>query len=147
VSAPSQADLIRWRLHLASAPERVFEMLATAAGRRRFWAESADEVDGAIRFRFPGGVEWTGRILARVPPARFAVEYFGGSRAEFTCSPDGAGGTDLVLTETGVPPHEWAENHAGWVSVLLTLKAAADFGVDLRNHDSRRTWADGYVDP
>jgi hypothetical protein len=32
------------------------------------------------------------------------------------------------------------------VSVLLALKAAADFGVDLRNHDPARTWWQGYCD-
>jgi hypothetical protein len=42
---------------------------------------------------------------------------------------------------------EWkGEVRAGWVSVLLALKAAADFGVDLRNHDAARTWAQGYCD-
>lgn len=29
----------------------------------------------------------------------------------------------------------------------MALKAAADFGVDLRNHDPTRTWDQGYVDP
>jgi hypothetical protein len=36
--------------------------------------------------------------------------------------------------------------NAGWVSVLLGLKAAADHGVDLRNHDAARTWSQGYCD-
>jgi hypothetical protein len=35
---------------------------------------------------------------------------------------------------------------AGWVSVLLALKAAADFRVDLRSHDPQRTWSQGYAD-
>lgn len=35
---------------------------------------------------------------------------------------------------------------AGWVSVLLALKAAVDFSVDLRNHDPGRTWDQGYAD-
>jgi hypothetical protein len=44
-------------------------------------------------------------------------------------------------------PDEWhAEVNAGWVSVLMALKAAADFRVDLRNHDTRRTWSQGYCD-
>ena len=34
----------------------------------------------------------------------------------------------------------------GVVSVLLALKAAADFSVDLRNRDPGRRWEDGYVD-
>jgi hypothetical protein len=45
-----------------------------------------------------------------------------------------------------VPFGERDDNLAGWVTVLLTLKAAADFGVDLRSHDPARTWGQGYVD-
>jgi hypothetical protein len=30
--------------------------------------------------------------------------------------------------------------------VLLSLKAAVDFGVDLRTHDNNRHWDLGYVD-
>lgn len=35
---------------------------------------------------------------------------------------------------------------AGWVSVLMAMKAAVDHGVDLRTHDESRTWGDGYAD-
>ena len=137
---------IRWRLHLASPPEAVWELLATDDGRARFWAESAVERDGEIEFAFINGARWRGAILAAERPRLFAVEYFGGSRATFALEPDGARGTDLTLVETNVP-EEWdAENRAGWVSVLLELKAVADFGADLRNHDSRRTWSQGYCD-
>ena len=38
------------------------------------------------------------------------------------------------------------EMTAGWVSVLMTMKAALDFETDLRNHDIERTWIKGYVD-
>jgi hypothetical protein len=30
--------------------------------------------------------------------------------------------------------------------VLLALRSAADFGVDLRNHDLARTWDQGYAE-
>jgi hypothetical protein len=62
------------------------------------------------------------------------------TRAEL--QPDGARGTDLTLVADG----DDAETRAGWVSVLLALKAASDFGVDVRNHDARRTWSQGYCD-
>ncbi len=132
--------MIRWRLHLAASPERVRELLATDAGRARFWAESAVEHDGAIRFVFPNGFTWTGRILEDEPEV-FAVDYFG-SAARFVLEADGGGGTDLTLTHPGEHP----DTRPGWVSVLLALKAAADFGVDLRNHDPERTWEQGFVD-
>lgn len=124
----------------------MYDLIATSEGRRRFWAESAEEQNGVVEFRFSNGGVWRGRVLERDAPHRFAVEYFGGSRATFECAEDGAGGTDLTLTETGISPDEWEENHAGWVSVLLALKAAADFGVDLRNHDPSRSWDAGFVD-
>jgi uncharacterized protein YndB with AHSA1/START domain len=137
---------IRWRIHLTSPPEAVYEVLATDAGRARFWAESAVERDGEIEFEFANGMRWRGAVVEAEPKRRFAVEYFGGSRASFELEADGREGTDLTLVETGVP-HEWeAENRAGWISVLLALKAAVDFGVDLRNHDTRRTWSQGYCD-
>lgn len=141
-----EPGVIRWRLHLQAPPERVYALLATAAGRARFWAEAASEHAGAIDFVFPDGQTWRGRILADQPPHRFSVEYYGGSRTTFELAADGAGGTDLTLTDAEVPEADRAEVTAGWVSVLLALKAAADFGVDLRNHDPARTWAAGFVD-
>ncbi|HUH13861.1 MAG TPA: SRPBCC domain-containing protein [Longimicrobiales bacterium] len=143
---------IRWRLHLASPPERVYALLASPRGRARFWARSAEGEGegegegGTIEFRFVDGTELRSRVLEEAPPHRFALTYFGGSTVVFELAPDGAGGTDLLLTETGVPEDERLENLAGWVSVLLALKAAADFGVDLRNGDPGRSWAHGYVD-
>ena len=146
MSFQSDPALIRWRLHLAASPAAVHQLLATDAGRRRFWAESADEADGAIVFRFPSELTWRGAIVENSPPHRFAVEYYGGSIATFELADDGAGGTDLTLTDAGVPDADRAEVIAGWVSVLMALKAAADFSVDLRNHDPRRTWEQGYAD-
>jgi uncharacterized protein YndB with AHSA1/START domain len=137
---------IVWRLRLRAAPEMVYDMLASAEGRRRFWAESAEEAGGTIAFRFRNGQAVDGRILERQPPTRFVLTYFGDSRVEFDLAADGRGGTDLRLTETGLPPREALENLPGWVSVLLGLKAAADFGIDLRNHDPGRQWEQGYVD-
>lgn len=118
-------------------------MLATNEGRARFWAESAVEQDGAIHFVFPNQAKWRGRILEANPPHRFKVEYYGGSITTFELSPDGSGGTDLTLTDQGVPAADRTEVIAGWVSVLMALKASVDFGIDLRNHDPKRTWDEG----
>jgi len=137
---------VLWRLHLASSPERVYDMLATDAGRARFWAESAAEVEGVIGFVFPGGLRWCGEILERVPPRPFAVRYYGGSRTTFRLRAGAVGGTDLDLVDEEVGPMDVLEARPGWVSVLLALKATADFGVDLRNHDPARTWAEGFCD-
>jgi len=132
---------VRWRLHLASPPEAVHQLLGAPAGRVRFWADKAPESDGEIHFRFPDGTRLRARVLANEPPSLFALDYFGAD-TRFELEPDGRGGTDLTLTSTDTDP----ETLAGWVSVLLALKAAADFDVDLRNHDPERTWAQGYVD-
>ena len=137
---------IRWRLHLSSAPAKVFDLLTTDAGRRRFWAEATRTADGHITFAFPNGVHWRSQVLTLDPPRRFPLIYSGGSTVTFDLAPDEHGGTDLTLTDESVPIAHRAEVQAGWVSVLLALKAAADFGVDLRNHDPHRTWDQGFVD-
>lgn len=141
-----ETEPIRWRLHLAASPQAVYDLLATDEGRARFWAEFAREEEGVIEFRFPNGITHRGRILTREAPRRFAVEYFGGTHAEFLLADDGRGGTDVTLAESGMRT-SWREgNRAGWVSVLLALKAAVDFDVDLRSHDPHRTWDEGFVD-
>jgi uncharacterized protein YndB with AHSA1/START domain len=136
---------IRWRMHLPVAPEIVFQALATDDGRAAFWAESAVEADGRIEFRFITGETFTGNVLQRDAPFLFEIEYYGGP-ARFELTPDGSGGTDLLLTHRGVPLEEWEETHAGWLNVLFPLKAWLAHGVDLRNHDSARTWNQGYAD-
>ena len=139
-------DVIEWRLHLKSSPAKVYEMLSSDVGRARFWAESALEADGVIQFRFPGGQLWDAKILENNPPHRFSLEYYGGSVTLFVLADDGKGGTDLWLEDRGVISEDRTEVIAGWVSVLMALKAAVDFDVDLRNHDVTRIWQQGYVE-
>ncbi len=137
---------IQWRLHLRSSITEVYRVLSTDRGRAGFWAESAVEQNGIIHFVFPNGFKWHGRILTAEPPTDFSVEYIGNSIVTFQLNDDGPSGTDLVLTDTGVPEEYRAEVIAGWVSVLMALKAAVDFNVDLRNHDPARNWDQGYVE-
>jgi hypothetical protein len=119
-------------------------MLASDAGRARFWCEASEEQDGVIAFLFPNGLRWRGKVLASDRPKLLSLDYFG-SETNFRLDPDGRGGTDLTLTAM-VPDRDVADVNAGWVSVLLALKAATDFGVDLRNHNPRRTWSQGFAD-
>lgn len=143
---PDHPDQIQWRIHLTSPPEKVFETLASAPGRKTFWAAEALEHDGIIHFKFSNGMTLASKVLERQPPNLFAVEYFGGSRVEFQLVEDGVGGTDLTLTESQIPEGNRLIHLSGWIPVLLALKAAVDFSVDLRNNDPKRTWANGYVD-
>ncbi len=136
---------IRWKVHFRSPPAAVFEALATDAGRARFWAESAPEVDGVITFHILNYAPFSGRVLARDAPSRFKLEYYG-TLVEFTLAGDGSGGTDLSLLATAVDESIRMEMVAGWVSVLMAMKAAVDHGVDLRNHDASRAWGSGFLD-
>ena len=142
----NEPEIIRWKLHLKSSPRAVYEMLSTNEGRASFWAESAVEQERVIHFVFPNQAEWKGKILENEPPLRFKVEYYGGSITTFELNADGSGGTDLTLTDQGVSEEDKAEVIAGWVSALMALKASVDFGVDLRNHDPRRTWDESFVE-
>jgi uncharacterized protein YndB with AHSA1/START domain len=138
-------DRIEWRVHLTSPPARVYDVIASDDGRASFWAESAAEIDGTVHFTFINGVTYAGRILERDRPRRWSVDYFG-STATFVLEPDGRGGTDLTMVNLGVVEEHRVEVIAGWLNVLLPLKAVVDFGVDLHNHDSTRSWDQGYAD-
>lgn len=146
MSFQPSGEPIRWRVHLRVPRERVFPALSTDAGRASFWAESAVERDGVIHFVFPGQLTWSADVLECRAPERYSVRYYGGSITTFQLADDGAGGTELVLTDAGVPDQDRSEVIAGWVSVLLALKAAVEFGVDLRGHDEQRHWGTGYAE-
>lgn len=145
MSFQPEPGTIRWRVHFRSPREQVYAALATAEGRATFWAESAREAGGEITFCFSGHPPVAGRVLQRHEPDLFVVEYFG-ARVEFTLAGDGAGGTVLSLLATGVDESEKCEVTAGWVSVLLAMKAAVDHQVDVRNHDAARSWSTGFAD-
>lgn len=136
---------IRWRMHIAASPERVFTAINSGEGRASFWAESAVEHSGHIDFRFIDGHVFRGRVLERESPCLLVIEYIGGP-VRFELSSDEVGGTNLLLVHEGVDPDEWSEVHAGWLNVLFPLKAYVTYGVDLRDHDSTRSWRDGYAD-
>jgi uncharacterized protein YndB with AHSA1/START domain len=142
----SDPKTIRWQIHLQASPELTYEMLTTNDGRALFWAESAMELDKQVQFVFPNGQIWHGKILEAKEASLFKVDYLGNSTVTIEVAEDGAKGSILTLTAEGIVEKDRAELLAGWVSVLLALKAAADFGVDLRNHDSRYTWEKGFVD-
>jgi len=146
MSFQNDPNQILWRLHLKSPPEKVYQALSTDSGRASFWAESAIERDGIIHFVFPNKMTWDARILSAIPFSQYTVQYIGNSITNFSLETDGQGGTDLTLTDEGVPAADRTEVIAGWVSVLLALKASVDFNVDLRTHDADRQWDCGYAE-
>ena len=132
-------------MHISVPPENVFAALNSDEGRASFWAESAVQQGDYIEFQFINGYTYKSKVIERQSPHVFAIEYIGGP-ARFEMTSDGLGGTDLLLTHTGVNPNEWNEVHAGWLNVLFPLKAWLIHGVDLRNHDPQRSWDQGYAD-
>ena len=132
-------------MHFNSPPEKVYEALATDEGRARFWAESTIENEDVIEFQFSNHQKSNGKILRREPQRIFSVEYFA-SQVTFELKSDEKDGTDLFLTAENVDEENRMEMVAGWISVLMAMKAAVDFSVDLRNHDPKRSWTNGYAD-
>ncbi len=135
---------IDWRVHFAAPPASVWRAWTTDEGRERFWAERSRGDEGGFDLGFVNGERLRVEVVEARPPERLVFRYFGGSTVTVDISPDGAGGCDLRLREEDAP--EPLENRAGWVSVLLACKAAVDFEVDLRSHDPRRSWGQGFVD-
>jgi uncharacterized protein YndB with AHSA1/START domain len=138
------APTIDWRAHFASSPEAVWEAWTTDSGRECYWAETSSSDQRGFELSFLNGESLRVEIIEARAPELLVFRYFGGSTVTLDFAPNGSGGCDLRLREEGAP--EPVENYAGWVSVLLACKAAVDFGIDLRSHDSGRSWDAGYVD-
>jgi uncharacterized protein YndB with AHSA1/START domain len=137
---------IVWRLALAAAPEEVFALLDTDEGRERHWAGSSHANSNGFELEFSDGLQERVEVIDRQPPHRMTIRYFGSTTA-LELSPRQEGGCVLQVTCRCEHPNEWMNFYPGWVSWLLVLKAAADFGVDLRNGSPERTWSQRYVDP
>jgi uncharacterized protein YndB with AHSA1/START domain len=137
--------IINWKIHCRSDIDKVFSFFTSDEGRRKFWAESAVQNNDTIHFMFPNGQEYKSLIKEIRPPNEFAIDYFS-SDVTFLLQETDDAGTDLQVINSGVKDEEFYEVQAGWISVLLALKAAVDFNIDLRNHDKTKTWDQQYVD-
>src|SRR3712207_2646018 len=98
--SPASAP-VEWKVHLASAPEIVFDLLTTDRGRERFWAERSTSSSKVFTLTFPGGEEQACNIVAVSPPHHFAFRYFENTLVEFDLSAEERAGTDVALTEIG----------------------------------------------
>jgi len=137
---------LRCRVRLRSDRETVWWYLDSPEGRAAFWAQAADERDNAIHFAFAGGDSLEAPILERRPPECLALRYFGGSPVRITLDPWPGGGTCLTVTEPDPPAAEREDQARGWIAWALMLKAAADYGIDLRNQDPQAGWREGFAD-
>lgn len=136
---------IHWKIHFASSIDAVFNALATDNGREKYWGESARESDGVIEFQILNYPNYKSKILHKKRPSLFSLEYFG-TETTFTLTATKDGGTDLSLVAKVDDEELRKEMIPGWVSVLMAMKAAVDFRVDLRNHDPERSWQQGFAD-
>ena len=74
---------VEWKLHLASAPEHVFELLTSDRGRERFWAERSTSSEQAFTLAFARGEQIVCEEVAHSRVRQFAFRYFGATLVEF----------------------------------------------------------------
>jgi hypothetical protein len=141
-----KAGEINWKVHFSSSIEKVYEALTTDDGRKTFWAEGTVEKNGYIEFSILNYPKYQSRIVAKNGRDLFRIEYFGTEVQFQLVTTKDDNGTDLILTAKTDNENVKNEMTAGWVSVLLAMKAAVDFGVDLRNHNPDRAWNNGFLD-
>lgn len=140
------ASFTSWRVHLSAPRELVFALLTPEDEPSLYLASTADQLDDEGGWIAPEGAHLKDATLELLPPRRLTARYAGGGVATLDLTDDGRGGTDLRLTDAGQPAEDRTELVAGWVSVLLALKASVDFSLDLRDHDHRTFWTGAYVE-
>jgi hypothetical protein len=123
----SKTPIITWKIHLRSAPEAVYRMLATKEGRSRFWADAAEEEQGVIHFRFSNGQQLEAPRAGEDAPGTLSAELLRRQRRDLRAAGGREGRYGPHAERTRCPTQEYEQNRAGWVSVLLMLKAAVDF--------------------
>jgi len=138
-------DQLHLKIKLSSSPEKIYELLSTNHGREKFWVEKSVESNKIVTFYFPNGAIENCRILKKVEEKYFKIEYFN-SLVEFKIIRHSEKECILELNNFNIPAADRFEQYAGWVSVLLSLKAYADFGIDLRNHHPDYTWDQHFID-
>jgi len=136
---------VEWRINCRTTAQKIYDTLITPEGRMSFWAESANQLDDHIHFEFPNGLSHSSRVIESIPNKLFCLEYFE-AKTTFMIHPNDDNTCTLTLHAENIPEPDFMEVHAGWVSVLLNLKAFLEHGIDLRNHNQNRTWDQGFVD-
>jgi hypothetical protein len=138
-------QIIQWKIHLDSPVDKVYLALTSNQHQQNYWAETVIQKEDLIEFHFHHDIKTSGYIIEQINHKKFVVSYFGW-KVSFTLNKDTMGGTDFRLCCEGVEQPDREEIIAGWVSWLMAFKAYVDFGVDLRNHDPKRCWFNGYCD-
>ena len=136
---------IELKVHCTSSADKIFHLLDSDEGRKNFWAESTEEINGYIHFTFPNGQQYASKIISKIIHSEFSIIYFD-TLVTFQLLGSKDNGTDVKMIHLDVPSEDYADTKAGWVSVLMALKAYADFGIDLRNHSKGKNWDTGFVD-
>ena len=145
MSYQEKENTIEWKVHFTSPIEKVYEYLTTDSGRSKYWAEETKEENGIVEFRILNYPKYKSRIIEKKPHNLFRLEYFG-TDVTFELTETDDKGTDLYLKALTPNEDVKTEMAAGWISVLMAMKGAVDFGIDLRNHNPERVWENGYLD-
>lgn len=136
---------IKWKVKFKSTPSRVFSFLNTDKGRASFWAETANEKNGMVHFKFINGQSYLGKILDRKQDRLFHLDYFHSDVYFYLTMNTKDEGTLLSLENRGVKDEDYCEVKSGWISVLMNMKSVIDYQVDLRNHDKEICWDQGFI--
>src|SRR5687768_7732541 len=122
-------NLIRWRIHLAAAPQLVCQTLSTADGQGRL----AQVVQHATPNLPSLPAMQIIQEEAREDGQHFqlAINYGLGNSAHCEISAAPSGGTVVTLSNIDVPAAQRSDVIAGWIATLLALKTVVDDQPDL----------------
>ena len=132
---------IRREVMIDAPPDVVFSFFTDPA-KFILWLGRVAELDarpgGLFRVNVNGRDVVRGTFLEVVPPRRVVFTWGwegkesavppGSTRVEVTLAPEGAGGTRLALTHSGLPEPSESGHDAGWVHYLARLGVAAAKG-------------------
>lgn len=133
-----------WKMHLKSSPEEVFQYLTTDEGREAFWAYKSIQRDNSFEL-----THYDGSIceVLTISKTKLKFEFiYNRTIVAINLIDDGNGGTELLLNNKNIQDDDYEKVSNKWISTLLSLKAACDFKIDIRNQDPSKSYDIGYID-
>lgn len=142
------------RIFVRARREKVYQAWTDEKVITEWFTEKAVIVPrkgGRLFFEWEGGDKLETTVIYARRPTRFVFP-FGGKKVEVAVSFSGVkGGTIVELHQYNMSrsPKSKAMMHTGcregWAFFLTNLKAYLEHGIDLRGHDPKRCYVQGYV--
>lgn len=144
-------NVIKLRVVLPCSKESVWRLIATPEGLASWFPPSCRGViakDEIIEFAWMNDSAYTFRVLELENGHFMEMEWIKGAKVRYSIDRENPVVVTIEATypQTSEGKEQQLIEIAPWAFEITNLKSIAVGGVDLRSHDSKFSWRDGFID-